>query len=764
MQFGNFEFNFKKKAAAEAVNPSTVSSVISESSLYTSNDFRKYNPDDLIGRQGYKVYKRMMNDEQIKAAVRFRRNSVTSRGWAFKFEDAEELSNEEKEKRINVLTKSLTSMKGNLRGALNGIMSSMYHGFSLSEKTFKSFNYKGTPYWGVQSIHLKPFESFHFNSNSFGDLESITQVIGQETVNVDQNKMIHHVHNPEVDLYFGQSELREAYRAYYSKDVIIKLENIFLERSAGGFIWAQPKTESTISSGSVQETNLKSVLKRIQTITSILLPKDVDLHVEMPKDTQAFDRAIAKHNKALSKALLMPSLLGLSEQGNVGSNAQSQTQLESFLWMLDSEAEDLAETINEQLIQDLGDFNFGDDIYPTFYFKPLSNAELVKTIDNWTKLVEKNAVVPTESDEEYWREALELPEKGEPIQTVPSESDAIGSGANVEDTLPIKPTDDIKTLDSDRPSQEPKKEKAKMSRDTMLFSRAVKRVDFSQIDRSSGIAEYQGEVHLANIMQDIVEWSSNEIRTEYYNLLTTPSEVKKFKFKPEFKADLKKVSKRILVNGWRIGMDNGKQELAKADSLRMSKLNFAALTEQAAKEYFEAKAFTMAGKLSDDALAIIKNELMVGIKYSKTTDDVIESVYTAFGKAGLLTREVLEELLGEALNVKTPTARLKTVVRTNLFEAVNEARFSLFTGKDVQGFVTKLEYSAILDSRTTDICKALDDKVLLADASEWDKYRPPNHFNCRSLLIPVTEADDAKVKLFPKSVLDGEIQPLDGFK
>jgi len=397
MQFGNFEFNFKKKAD-DVASPSTTSSIISESSLYTSSDFRKYNPDDLIGRQGYKVYKRMMNDEQIKAAVRFRRNSVTSRGWAFKFEDAEELSDEEKEKRINVLTKCLTSMKGNLRSSLNGIMSSMYHGFSLSEKTFKSFNYKGAPYWGVQSIRLKPFESFHFNTNPYGDLESITQLIGSEQNSINPDKMIHHVHNPEIDLYFGQSELREAYRAYYSKDVIIKLENIFLERSAGGFMWAQPKGDSSISSGSTAETKLKDVLKRIQTITSILLPKDVDLHVEMPKDTQAFDRAIMKHNKALSKALLMPSLLGLSEQGNVGSNAQSQTQLESFLWMLDSEAEDLAETINEQLVQDLGDFNFGDDVYPSFYFKPLSNAELEKTIENWSKLVEKNAVVLTDSD------------------------------------------------------------------------------------------------------------------------------------------------------------------------------------------------------------------------------------------------------------------------------------------------------------------------------------------------------------------------------
>ncbi|HFD31311.1 MAG TPA: DUF935 family protein [Gammaproteobacteria bacterium] len=758
MQIGRF-FNFKKH---KEVAPPQSSEVLSHSLIYSMSDFRRYNPDDLIGRKGVLIYKRMMTDEQVKAALRFRRNSVTARGWAFKFDDSETLSDEEMELRIDVLTKALTSMKGSFRSALNGIMSSMHNGFSLSEKTFKSFNFKGKPYWGIKAIRLKPFDTFYFNVEGTGELVSVSQDFDGTITEIDLDRMIHHVHNSEVDYYYGQSELREAYRSYFSKDVLIKLENIFLERSAGGFIWAQPKSGSSI--GGSEETKLRNVLRSIMTSTSAIIPANHDLNIEMPKDTQAFDRAIQKHNRAISKALLMPTLIGLSDQNGSGSYSQSQTQLEGFLWMLDSEAEDLAETINEQLIKQLGDYNFGDDVYPKFYFKPLSKSALTQVTDIWTKLVEKKAVVPTETDEDYWRNLLELPEKGEPIQdNKPMDASPI-SGRVGEPKLKGNDSSNDDSTDT-TPFQEPKKtEMSKIkNNDKLIFSKALKRVDFSQIDRSAGISEYQGIIHLSNIMQDILEWSANQVRAEYYNLLTTPNEVKKFKLKPEHKADLKKVSKRIIKNGWRIGMDNGKQELSKADSNRMSKVNFAALTEQAAKEYFENRAFTMAGKLSDDALAIIKNELMTGIKYSKTTEDVIDSIYTAFGKAGLISREVLEDLLGEALNIKSPTARLNTVVRTNLFEAMNEARFSLFTGDDVKGFVTKLEYSAILDSRTTDICKELDNKILLADASEWDKYRPPNHFNCRSLLVPVTVVDDVKIKPLSKKVKDGSIQPAQGF-
>ena len=67
------------------------------------------------------------------------------------------------------------------------------------------------------------------------------------------------------------------------------------------------------------------------------------------------------------------------------------------------------------------------------------------------------------------------------------------------------------------------------------------------------------------------------------------------------------------------------------------------------------------------------------------------------------------------------------------------AEFSLCFSLD--GFVEALEYSAILDSRTTRIYQHLDDRVYQMDSAVWNKYRPPNHFNCRSILVPVTIID-----------------------
>ena len=43
-----------------------------------------------------------------------------------------------------------------------------------------------------------------------------------------------------------------------------------------------------------------------------------------------------------------------------------------------------------------------------------------------------------------------------------------------------------------------------------------------------------------------------------------------------------------------------------------------------------------------------------------------------------------------------------------------------------------LEFDAVIDDRTSTICRPLDKVTLPVDDPFWDKYYPPNHFNCRS--------------------------------
>jgi len=57
---------FKKE---ELPQPTTGEIGWENSNLYSSKDFPKYNPDDLIGRKGAGIYRKMMLDDQVTVGI-----------------------------------------------------------------------------------------------------------------------------------------------------------------------------------------------------------------------------------------------------------------------------------------------------------------------------------------------------------------------------------------------------------------------------------------------------------------------------------------------------------------------------------------------------------------------------------------------------------------------------------------------------------------------------------------------------------------------
>lgn len=761
--------------------PPTQAALIATSALYGPGDFRRYNPDDLIGRRGFRIYKQMSRDEQVKAASKFRRNAVTSRGWKLTYpEDA--LPAEEAISRTAVLEYIIANIPGSFRAKLNYIMLALTQGFSITEKEYGPVVFNGSPWWGIKSMRKKPFETFYFDTDEFGELKGIRQVAGSGTrIKVDPKRVIHYVINPEIDEFYGQSELREAYRSYYSKDVLIKLENIYLERMAGGLVWAGQREGTTGNLSNNARAELQAVLSNIQTMTGIMMPKDWDLNIETPTSTDAFERAINRHDRNIAKALLMPNLLGLTESGQTGSYSQSQTQMEGFLWMLDSDAADLAECVQEQLIKDLCDVNWGDGIYPLFEFNPLSDTQKHGVLTLWKDLVAAKVVTPSDTDEAYVRDLMGFPEKAEDADEEGAEGDPPDGEGEVEPPDPNDPAQqDPNNPQNQPPGQDPQQQSAGAAghEHTLenhgggtdivykkAFSIAQRRVDFTAIDRSSTTAEHTAEQGLGDVMLSLAQHFADTVENTD-GILEQPQVGNKVKVPASYRADIKKLGKKLLTDSWAIGAQNGKRELEKAGLRRMSKEEFSKFASigDIATRYFEAKAFQMAGKLTEDALAIFKQQLLSGIKYSKSKEQTIQDIYKAFATAGLLTEDQVIEALGQAVQLENPGARLRTVVRTNTFDAINEARYNYFTDAELGGFVSALQYSAILDSRTTAICTALDDVAMRSD--RWEELRPPNHFNCRSLLVPVTTRDtDVTISDGPpQEVADGTVQPAEGFR
>lgn len=734
------------KAKAVIPSPETIANAEmmtdiawSNSNLYSGKDFPKYNPDDLMQRRGVKVYKKMMQDEQIKAVVRFKRDAITSRAWQFKCEH-DELSDEENVARCKIFEKAVCNMEGSFSDSLNNIMSAMYMGFSLTEKVFKLNLIDDKSWYGVDHLRLKPHESFFFYLDEFGTVTALKQRMYGTEKEIDQSKFIHFVQNPEWDLQYGKSELRECYRAWFSKDMIIKFQNIHMERFAGGFIWARPVAGKTLNTGTIEYNNLQEVLTNIHTKTSMIVPANIDLNVVQGATTDIFEKAITQHNNAIAKSLLVPQLLGISEMQTRGGQSQADSQLEAFFWTLEADTARLEDCLNEQLFRDLGDLNWGDGLYPEGSFAPISEKTKMLMISTWKDLVTSGAVEATDTDEEYLRELMDFPDKGTPLKAVPSTVPGGQIPGGSAGTAPIK--GDIQaaeetivgkmdiTIGAFRAAMHKAfgykdEEDATIGKQGIAqsaFSRAMKRVDFAvianQSDNSSQTTAYDVAVENSAAVARIVSGITDTL---------TLTDVPKFKFNAEELGKMKASVAAGLKESWAIGTSHARRELAKASRQRKFDVGDLTLNELAA-EYVKTRSFTMTGSISGQTQGTIQNILMEGIKNSKSGEEMRIAIFKALESDGLLTDEAVQEALGTT-TVKDTKARIQTIVRTNSFEAINEARYKIFSDPALDGFVEALEYSSVLDDRTTDICNSLNGDIYPIDDEVWQTYTPPNHYN-----------------------------------
>lgn len=152
----------------------------------------------------------------------------------------------------------------------------------------------------------------------------------------------------------------------------------------------------------------------------------------------------------------------------------------------------------------------------------------------------------------------------------------------------------------------------------------------------------------------------------------------------------------------------------------MTDAEFAALAGAA-----EDQAFWVAGAaeldLVDEVYTGVADALAQGTSLEDFKAAVAEDLYGAWGE---------------------PNAnRVETIFRVWVQRSYQAGRYTEQTDEDVTQALPYLRYSAVLDSRTTEICQELDGTILRADDPYWQTHWPPNHFNCRSTLVSLSDEE-----------------------
>jgi SPP1 gp7 family putative phage head morphogenesis protein len=143
-----------------------------------------------------------------------------------------------------------------------------------------------------------------------------------------------------------------------------------------------------------------------------------------------------------------------------------------------------------------------------------------------------------------------------------------------------------------------------------------------------------------------------------------------------------------------------------------------------------------------------------GVSQAELVNDAWEEIDRAIADGTTLDdfKQAVGDRLEQAWGGADP-ARLETVFRTNTQQAYNGGRHEVLSHPEVKKARPFLRFDAVMDSRTSDICDALDGTVRPADDPFWDTHHPPLHFNCRSILTPLSEeeAGDEGVDRAPTS-------------
>jgi len=362
----------------------------------------RWNPDELLWRRGHDIYRRMLRDDQVRALLALKQALVTSRGWHFTCPEGSPAHAECADFFRFLLEKHLV---GTFAQALAGVLSSQGAGFSLVEKVYGPVAWRGATRWGVRELKLRPPESFTFQADAHGNLTGLLQQQGARQVALPPERFLRHVNKPQVHPQYGESDLRECYRHWWAKENVLKFWNIYLERMAAGFVHG--RISGPLTPGEREE--LKQVMRGLSSQTSVITPASVELKMVTAPSTDAFERAVAARDRAMAKALLVPNLLGFSEQGTVGSYAQSRTQLEVFFLVIHHLAESVADTLNEQLFRELARWNFGLEEPPLFAFDPLTDAQKRDFARAWREAVGGGTVRQTPADEARTRALLGYP-------------------------------------------------------------------------------------------------------------------------------------------------------------------------------------------------------------------------------------------------------------------------------------------------------------------------------------------------------------------
>lgn len=391
--------------------------------------FELVTPDDLITRFGYRIYREMLADDTVKACLGFKKVLIHGRAWEITPAGGKDATEEQK-KQAQFVQHVLQGTHWNR--IMRETLSALEFGFSAGEiiwevRDFKDYGLKVV----VKDVKHRDPEFIKIDVDKHANIVGFRQISGYmpHEIYIPPEKVIHYQINGQFGNHYGIPDLRAAYRAWWSKKFITQFWNVFLERFGSPLMMMK----YPVGADAKLKDALKSILSSLSTRSDILVPEGVAVElVEASRaGTAQYGEAITYCDVGISRALLVPALLGMGVDVKRGSDSQSRLHLRVLMKVAGDISTDLENIYSEKLVKPLIEMNFPDvKDFPRFTFRDYGEYEAIEIVDSLINMWNAGMLDADQNDINYMRSILGAPmrEEGDEDELNRPEPTPLGTG------------------------------------------------------------------------------------------------------------------------------------------------------------------------------------------------------------------------------------------------------------------------------------------------------------------------------------------------
>ena len=701
---------------------------------------------------------------------------------------------------------------------LEQMLDGMRQGFKLGEIVTKEVKIDGKTCWGIDDVLVRNSRFYAFDTDPAGRIlpDGILEYLDQSPdgggfqsvwspasiARHAPDKFVRWSYNPtDSNAYslYGRSDFLSVYRAYFLKDTSLRGWSETLDTYKHPTIVAIAKPGLTV----VQRQDFLDALvvalkKKALVIPGEYLPEGMDpqkavsLH-EVTGKADDFDTHTGYLDKVIMRGLLVGQLVSEVGGDGKGSYALGKQHVMLFLKIMDAVGRSLGRAIAETLFKRLIRWNLGEDavaLCPHLRFnaagdaETLERAQIVSTLvtggvldprEPWLReylgslpRLDKKlaAVIEGEKKQEAdlaKQKAMGGPPKGKASGLAASEADEDAEPEEAHEHAPTRPPEPEERRLGDTGGDEALdeftdavEEEARLAWRRVINGpgglKAQARVAFDRegepalridgaplLDLGRRLAVGGIVIGAADALADLnlrLEEGGDPVLLSVEDLGGAPGEAEVLGPKTLITIDLDEFAREQGVN-----LPAQMRALAKRVRLNKAELTrFAEIRIQQVQSEVQAQI---------ERLRTEAREAIGRARSTKRKNELRREFREIDRKWAGLERELGDE----------QSATMETLTNA----AYNEGRMRLYRAAP-KGLISGFMYSAILDSRTTDFCRAWDRFRALMDDTVWRTIRPPNHYRCRSKIVAILAKEMSEAQVKRASRKRPDIQPQKGFR